>query len=340
MKKLLFDFFADWTEIFEFLKDKKCELKTKGIIEVTSAEFTDDYEINLTGFGLWCFYGEDACYYVPQKPSSANLILSENINEKELTYDALVKEQIAFFENSMQHEQYNALRCRLHERNLPSGICALFYGMPGTGKTESVMQIARKTNRNVMHIDIAETKSCWYGESEKLIKKLFADYKKECAAARRAKLPIPILLFNEADAIISTRKSATSSNVAQTENAIQNIILENLESFDGIMIATTNLAENFDKAFERRFLFKVKFEKASTETSSKIWMSKLEKLSEEQAYELARTYNFSGGEIDNISRKILMNEIITGEAVCFDEIKTFCQQEKLECAETKRIGFC
>lgn len=73
MKKLLFDFFADWTEISEFLKDKKCELKTKGIIEVTSAEFTDDYEINLTGFGLWCFYGEDACYYDVRKPSLAKL---------------------------------------------------------------------------------------------------------------------------------------------------------------------------------------------------------------------------------------------------------------------------
>ena len=64
----------------------------------------------------------------------------------------------------------------------------------------------------------------------------------------------PILLFNEADAVFSKRKDVNNGNVAQTENAIQNIILEEMENLDGILIATTNLADNLDGAFERRFV--------------------------------------------------------------------------------------
>jgi SpoVK/Ycf46/Vps4 family AAA+-type ATPase len=63
----------------------------------------------------------------------------------------------------------------------------------------------------------------------------------------------PILLFNEADAIIGKRKSTDSSSVADSENAIQNVLLEELENFDGILFATSNLVANLDSAFERRF---------------------------------------------------------------------------------------
>lgn len=72
---------------------------------------------------------------------------------------------------------------------------------------------------------------------------------------------MPVLLFNEADAIISKRKDVGRSNVAQTENAMQNIILEELENFEGIFIATTNLVSHLITAFERRFLFKIEFRK-------------------------------------------------------------------------------
>lgn len=67
----------------------------------------------------------------------------------------------------------------------------------------------------------------------------------------------PILLFNEADGVINKRKDSNSSAVAQTENEIQNIILQEMEEFKGILIATTNLTDNIDTAFERRFLFKL-----------------------------------------------------------------------------------
>ena len=90
----------------------------------------------------------------------------------------------------------------------------------------------------------------WYGESEKIVKGIFTRYKRMC---KRSSVK-PILLFNEADAILSKRHNMDGGrSTDQTENTIQNIILEEMEKLDGILIATTNLADNLDKAFERRF---------------------------------------------------------------------------------------
>jgi SpoVK/Ycf46/Vps4 family AAA+-type ATPase len=229
---------------------------------------------------------------------------------------------------------------RLNEEGLPIGVAVLLYGAPGTGKTESVMQIAKETGRSIVHVDISEAKSAWFGESEKRIKKIFTSYKTACEIAEKKGEKMPILLFNEADALISKRKSDTSGNCAQTENAIQNIILEELENLKGIFIATTNLASNMDSAFERRFLFKIKFENPSTEAKAAIWMNKLSWLDGQADRTFATEYDFSGGQIDNIVRKIAMNEIISGERPAISEIHDMCKCEKIESGEcTKHIGF-
>lgn len=115
---------------------------------------------------------------------------------------------------------------------------------------ETVLQIARKTGRDLIQVNVSEVKSMWVGESEKNIKGIFDDYKQKVKQSVKA----PILLFNEADAIIGKRQVGAERAVEKMENSIQNIILQEIEQLDGILIATTNLAENMDKAFERRFL--------------------------------------------------------------------------------------
>ena len=119
-----------------------------------------------------------------------------------------------------------------------------------------------------MQIDISTTKSAWFGESEKKIKEVFTDYKELCNKMKKLKCGRnPILLFNECDAVFSKRKDISYSNTAQTENSIQNIILEEMENLEGILIATTNLTDNLGPAFERRFLFKIQFENPSVEAT-------------------------------------------------------------------------
>ena len=106
------------------------------------------------------------------------------------------------------------------------------------------------TGRDLIQVNVSEVKSMWVGESEKNIKGIFDDYKQKVKQSVKA----PILLFNEADAIIGKRQVGAERAVEKMENSIQNIILQEIEQLDGILIATTNLAENMDKAFERRFL--------------------------------------------------------------------------------------
>ena len=181
-----------------------------------------------------------------------------------------------------------------------------------------------------------DVETCWFDESEKLIKKVFTDY---CRLCEKSKVK-PILLFNEADDVFSKRKDVNSGSVAQTENAIQNIILEEMENLDGILIATTNLADNLDGAFERRFLFKIRFDKPTVEAKRNIWMIKLPSLSVEDAYTLASSYEFSGGQIDNIVRKALMQEVIKGEKPTLNSLVTMCSEEKISKNSVRKIGFC
>lgn len=211
------------------------------------------------------------------------LIQFEKIKKKALIYNSSEFSSISIVKSSLQERKFRELQKRLHEKAMPLGISFLLHGEPGTGKTESVYQLAKASQRNIFKVDISETKSMWLGENQKLVKKVFSNYQEYKEEEKRC----PILLFNEADAVIGKGKPAGSSTVADTENAIQNVLLEELENFDGIHFATTNLVGNLDAAFERRFLYKIRFEKPALEIAAKIWKSKLPFLKASEAEKLA-----------------------------------------------------
>jgi SpoVK/Ycf46/Vps4 family AAA+-type ATPase len=227
------------------------------------------------------------------------------------------------------------VQARLKEKGHRSGFCSLFYGPAGTGKTESVLQIAKATGRDVFMVDMSKLKSKWIGDSEKNIKALFNTYRnivRDCAVA-------PILLFNEADAIFGKRIREESST-DKMNNAIQNLILQEMEVLDGILIATTNLTENFDEAFERRFLYKILFRAPEVGVKAKIWKSMVDDLSEDEATRLASDYGFTGGQIENISRKLDVDYILSGEAPDIERIVSLCQAESIQKVQSgRRIGF-
>jgi len=151
-------------------------------------------------------------------------------------------------------------------------------------------------------------------------------------------LPVPIILLNEADAIINKRKDTSISGVAQTENAIQNILLEELENLEGILIATTNLTENIDTAFERRFIYKIEFQKPCIETRQSIWRSFIPELNAENAGKLAAAFDFSGGQIENIARKRTIACILNGNDPDFTDLMKICGEETMHNNDIK-IGF-
>ena len=171
------------------------------------------------------------------------------------------------------------------------------------------------------------------------MKGIFTDYKKLCDEEKRK----PILLFNEADALFSNRQNISntsgSSSVAQTENAILNIIMEEMEKLDGILIATTNLTDNLDSAFARRFLFKIRFGHPTVEAKHSIWKDKLPWLSDDDCRQLATRHDFSGGEIDNIVRKVVMEEVLHDIRPTLSEIEELCRHEKIGEGNRCGIGF-
>lgn len=322
------------------MMEEKHELFQKGLVEFVKKGNLSDATITLSDKGRKLVLGEKA-FLFEDSINDKNLIKTDCIKEKQLFYSPENQKEIDRLKEALQEEKLKGIQQRLKDDGLPVGVAVLLYGAPGTGKTESVMQIAKKTGRSIIHVDISEAKSAWFGESEKRVKKIFTSYRNSCELAERKGELMPILLFNEADALISKRKNDTSGNCAQTENAVQNIILEELENLKGIFVATTNLASNMDSAFERRFLFKIKFENPSTEAKTSIWMNKLSWLDKGSATEFAREYDFSGGQIDNIVRKIAMNEVITGERPEISDIRDMCNCEKIDNPDgSRRIGFC
>ena len=179
-------------------------------------------------------------------------------------------------------------------------------------------------------------KSCCVGESEQNMKKLFEQYRKICESSSIK----PILLFNEADAVLGTRMEGAIRAVDKMENALQNIILQEMETFGGIMIATTNLTSNLDKAFERRFLYKVQFCRPTLEAQIKIWQVMLPQMTERDARTLASKFSFSGGEIENISRKYTVSAILSGkEAIDMSMMMEFCQNERIFKQGHTKIGY-
>lgn len=260
-----------------------------------------------------------------------------DIKEKPLFYNDAEEKQVAQITSMMSQTQLTAIQQRLEEQGMRKGVACLFYGAPGTGKTETVLQLARQTGRDIMQVNIAGLRDKWVGESEKNIKAVFSNYRELC---KRSEV-MPILFFNEADAIINKRLENMSHSVDKMDNSMQNIILQELETLDGILIATTNLTSNLDPAFERRFLFKVEFQKPETDVKAKIWHSMMNDLKPEEAHVLANKYDFSGGQIENIARKRSIDYILTGKQTDLSTIEEYCDNELLIHKKSRKtiLGF-
>jgi SpoVK/Ycf46/Vps4 family AAA+-type ATPase len=186
-------------------------------------------------------------------------------------------------------------RWGLGERH-PTGVSLAFNfaGPPGTGKTICAEAIAHALGRRLLVVRYAEVESMWMGETAKNVSAVFRLAREETA----------VLLFDEADAIASRRSSHLDHASTRESNAVVNVLLKELERFTGVVIFATNLAANFDPAFERRISTHVMFEMPGVEERSAIWRVQLHPRLTPLAADvdfmaLAREYAVSGGDIRN-----------------------------------------
>lgn len=265
-----------------------------------------------------------------------DIIAAETIQAKELFFNESESAQVSRLENLLDVENFKEVQKRLLSTGMRKGFNAIFYGAPGTGKTASVLELARRSGRDIFRVDMSKLKSKWVGDSEKAVRGVFKIYRSLCHFSAKA----PILLFNEADAIFTKRIENVEQSVDQMNNAIQNIILEEMENIEGILIATTNLLSNLDPAFERRFIFKVEFKMPEKDSRAKIWKSMIPNLSEEDAATLADKYTFSGGNIENIARKSTVEYVLSGNEPTLSSLEGYCREEILNRKNTRnKIGF-
>ncbi|MBL0330054.1 MAG: ATP-binding protein [Bacteroidetes bacterium] len=312
-------------------------LVSADVFEFNDNHFKTDQYVRFTRRATERIFADESILFDRKTfyPGPCILVEHESIKEKALFYDETEVKELAMFEEVIQPAKYKSVVERLEQRNLPTGVTAILHGYPGTGKTESVYQLARKSKRNILLVDISQIRDKYVGESEKQLKEVFNVYRRALKHFDEA----PILLFNESDALISKRVNVAHST-DQMNNAMQNVLLQEMENFSGILMATTNLIHNLDSAFDRRFLFKIKFSKPSIESRSKIWKSKIDSISKDEALKLATDFEFSGGQIDNITKKMLMNSLLSNKPCGINEIIDYCENELfVKKGKNKSIGF-
>src|SRR5918999_2071455 len=174
------------------------------------------------------------------------------------------------------------------------GLAFNFAGPPGTGKTICAEAIAYELGMKLLVVDYAEAESMWVGETPKNI----------VAAFRAAVEKNAVLFFDEADAIATRRSVGANTRSDRESNLTVNVLLRELEAFNGIVIFATNLAANFDPAFERRIRTHVLFEMPGMEERARIWELQIHPKKtplgpDVDFRRLAERYELSGGDIKN-----------------------------------------
>ena len=342
-------------------KDDMERMKNRSMLEDGSRLIESgvvEYDEVLTPFGALSrtfFISEDTLGEImhPKSAKTAKKIKLENIVKNSEIFelitpssdlsDVVLNEQTrALLENILRQLDKN-VQARLASwgmkprKNIDAKV--IFYGPPGTGKTMSAYCLAKSLKKQVLSFDCSKILSKYVGESEQNVRKIFDSYREICAKTKSE----PVLLLNEADQFLSSRLENGSSGSEQMHNQMQNIFLEQIEKFQGVLIATTNFMQSFDKAFSRRFEYKIEFKKPQLNERIQIWQKVLPKNAEfEESFDIntIAKYELSGASIVLVMKNVALKTAISDDGVFrtsafIDEIK---RELKSSFEEDKKVG--
>ncbi len=331
--------------------DEYERIKNRSLLEDGSNLINDgiiDYEEMLNPFG-----GISRAFYIVDDVLQSIIHPQKRKKVRRLKLNALVQNQDIFeliesetfledvvlsktTEDTLQnlmHQLDKDVINRLVEwgiKDKKSGIDAriIFYGAAGTGKTMTAYSLAKSLKRQVLAFDCSKILSMYVGESEKNVRKIFDTFY-ELSEKTKSE---PILLLNEADQFLGARSSGITSSADQMHNQMQNIFLEQIENFRGMLIATTNLLENIDKAFSRRFNYKIEFKKPDQMQRYKIWEKILPlNATYEDSFDINKlsTYVLTGGQIDLIVKNTAYKVALRDDAIfCLEDFISEIKREK------------
>lgn len=245
-------------------------------------------------------------------------------------------------ENILKQQDKKVLE-RLHSwgiksnKNIEAKI--IFYGPAGTGKTMSALAMAKSMKKSVLSFDCSKILSKWVGESEQNVRKIFDTYKNIVQTCKQS----PILLLNEADQFLSTRVDGSSGS-DKMHNQMQNIFLEQIERFSGVIIATTNFLESLDSAFSRRFDYKIEFKKPNFKDRLKIWEKFLPKkalFEKDFDINILSNYELSGAQILMVVKNTALKVAVSKDGVfkMQDFIESIQKELNSSFDKSKIVGF-
>ncbi|ECR0950014.1 ATP-binding protein [Campylobacter coli] len=245
-------------------------------------------------------------------------------------------------ENILKQQDKKVLE-RLHSwgiksnKNIEAKI--IFYGPAGTGKTMSALAMAKSMKKSVLSFDCSKILSKWVGESEQNVRKIFDTYKNIVQTCKQS----PILLLNEADQFLSTRVDGSSGS-DKMHNQMQNIFLEQIERFSGVIIATTNFLESLDSAFSRRFDYKIEFKKPDFKDRLKIWEKFLPKkalFEKDFDINILSNYELSGAQILMVVKNTALKVAVSKDGVfkMQDFIESIQKELNSSFDKSKIVGF-
>lgn len=334
-------FLDDMKEFLDFQNDiskNQAVLVRSNLIEYAEADFhgRDSYELGSTGRQIMGMAIKDVEKF-NFKTSIGQLVDVDDKIEQKLYFSDAEQKEVKQITSLLKVTNYKKYVRKMRKIKSREGLTFLFYGPSGTGKTQLAYELARSCGRKVFLVNSSCIRDKFVGESEKNVAQIFSDYKRLCQETDRT----PILLLNESDSLISKRMQLNGAT-DQMNNSMQNILLQKLEDFDGILIATTNLTRNLDKAFERRFLVKLRIGKPNREARLKMLKDNLPEVETKTLHRVAAGFGFTGGQIENVARRWSTNNLISGD-VSENRLYEIIQQE-LRIADRrsdkiKKIGF-
>lgn len=193
-------------------------------------------------------------------------------------------------------------------KKLKPGYRVMFYGPPGTGKTLTASLLGKYIGKEVYRIDLSLIVSKYIGETEKNLARLFD----------RASNKDWILFFDEADSIFGKRTSVKDAHDKYANQEVS-YLLQRIESHPGLVIIATNLKNNIDTAFTRRFHSMIEFEQPGEKERLKIWQDYIPDALELDPrialQEIAKNYNLSGANILNVVQYVCLKAADSGKDV-------------------------
>ena len=319
-----------------------------------------DYDEMLNGFG-----GVSRSFFISEEILQKIMHPNKDKKAKKIKLDLLIREQEIFelidpkttlddvvlnkktrelLDNLLKQIDRNVMKL-LREwgvKERRGGIDAkiIFYGPAGTGKTMTALSLAKSMKKRVLSFDCSKILSKYVGESEQNVRSIFDTYK-ELALKTKSE---PVLLLNEADQFLSKRIAESSGGADKMHNQMQNIFLEQIEKFNGVLIATTNLLETIDSAFSRRFDYKIEFEKPSLKQRIELWQKLLPETAlyeENFSIEELAQHQLSGGQIKLVLKNCALRVAVKEEPIfCMEDFKNAIDREKEGLfGEEKSMGF-